>query len=395
MFGIIKGGLKSIGRKKLRSGLTIMGIAIGVLSVIIISIIGDVGKQALNDELNSMGIGGLALRTLSEKTAKTLSEEELSLVKENINVQNATPLITKLTGIKVKAETSQAVVWGVDVNADEIVDMDLLYGRLFEDSDIERGENVCIVDESFAKATYKRSNIVGKKLGIFTGRQYQDFTIIGVVSTGGNILKGIMGEVVPSFLYAPYTSLIKSDGNYKFSQIVVKLKDRADEAAAEASLLRCLNQSLETVDAVKSENLNRQKDKLNSVLNIVTTVLSAIGGISLIVAGLSIMTVMLVTVNERTREIGIKKSIGAKRKTILLEFLTEALLLSLIGSIIGAGLGIALACFGCKLAQVKLIINPKSVLFLIGFSVLAGVVFGVYPAVKASNLKPVDALRFE
>lgn len=395
MFNILKCSIKSIGRKKLRSALTVTGIAIGVLSVIIISIIGEVGKTAINDELNSMGIGGIALRTLSEKTQKTLTENELSLVKENRNVKNATPLISKVTGIKVKGESRQAVVWGIDSNADEIVRMELLYGRLFEEGDIERGERICVVDESFARNSYKRSNIVGKKVGIFIGGKYEEFTVAGVVKTGGNILKGIMGEVVPSFLYAPYTALTKSNSNYKFSQIVAVLSENADETAAEASLISSLNQSLETADAIKAENLNSQKDKLNSVLNIVTTVLSVIGGISLIVAGLSIMTVMLVTVNERTREIGIKKSIGAKRSTIMLEFLTEALLLSLIGSIIGLLTGILIACLGCAAVGVPVAVNLQAIFAALALSVLSGTVFGVYPAVKASKLKPVDALRFE
>ena len=177
--------------------------------------------------------------------------------------------------------------------------------------------------------------------------------------------------------------------------MIAKLSADADETEACASVLSTLDEEAGVTSGYQAENLNQQKDRLNGIMDIVTLILSVIGGISLIVAGLSIMTVMLVTVRERTREIGIKKAIGATRKMILFEFLAESFLLSVFGSLAGALLGASLGAIGCVLVGIPFSINLISVLVCVLFSIGIGIVFGVYPAAKASSLSPADALRTE
>jgi len=388
----LQNGLRSVWRKRLRSGLTVMGIGIGVLSVVLISIIGEVGKAAVNDELNSMGISGLCV-SAGTGTGKSLSPKGLSLVQENSWVSAATPLVTDYTTIVSRGLQVNAVVWGVDKNAAEIVSMKLLYGRLIGRADVGKRAKVCVVDESFAQLLYKRDNIVGKSVRLLTGGRYEDFTVVGVVASGGNLLQSLMGDVVPTFLYAPYTTLSALSHEENFSQIVAKLAPEADEAQAAESIAAVLR--AETGESIKVENLNRQKERLNGILDKVTLVLALIGGISLVVAGLSIMTVMLVTVRERTREIGVKKAIGASQPVILWEFLTEALLLSLIGSILGCAAGILLGAAGCAAVGLPLSLRVGNIVLAAALAVGIGTLFGVYPAVQASRLPPAQALRSE
>lgn len=386
---------RNIRRKRLRSLLTVAGIAIGVLSVVIVSIIGEVGKSAVNQELDSMGIGGLCLRATEENSDKYFTQSMLQAVSENENVLEVTPLLTKMATIRVCATDSQAVVWGVDDNASKIMSMELLHGRLINSADVRKGARVCIVDESFAMTHYKRTNIVGKSISLSGDSSEQIFTVIGVVRSGGAILQGLMGEVVPSFLYAPYTSLGTLPTGQRVTQIVAKLTDGVDEEEATLSVLRTLDRATGHSGGYRAQNLNQQKDELNGVMDIVALVLSAIGGISLLVAGLSIMTVMLVTVHERTREIGIKKAIGATRRVILFEFLAESAVLSFIGGVSGLLFGIGAGFVGCLLLGLPFSVDAKTLLFCVLFSVIIGILFGVYPAAKAAALSPARSLRSE
>lgn len=395
MIDCIMGSVKNILRKKMRSILTITGISIGVLSVVIISIIGDIGKVELNSELSSMGIGGICIRATNGSGTVRLSEKELIAVQENSNVQAATPLMTSVSYVTVRSKASQCIVWGIDSNAKDIVSLELLYGRLLNKIDIMQKSKVCIVDEAFAKERYKRTNIVGKKVNITLNSKNEEFEIVGVVSSGGSLLQGVMGDIVPTFLYAPFTTIAQYSRNGGFTQIVAKLNDQTDETVATNNIVRELSTKMGDNHMIQVENLNQQKDKLNGILNVVTLILTLIGGISLLVSGLSIMTVMLVTVNERTREIGIKKSIGASKTVIMIEFLSEALILSLMGSIIGATIGISIGLIGAWIMHLPLSINFGGIIFCIAFCIVTGVLFGVYPAMKAAKLKPVEALRFE
>lgn len=391
-----RSALKSLSRKKGRTYLTILGITIGVCSVILIENISLMGSSAVYSELDSLGLSGLCISINNNSSPNvTLSEDELKIIKSIPHVSQATPIIIQNTTISSASNSFDSLIWGIDSKANQIVALNVLFGRSINNADVKACKNVCLVDQSFAKAVYNRENIVGKKIKIPYADSSDEFEIIGVIKTGTGLLQNIMGEYIPNFVYIPYTTMQNSSGRRSFDQIAVKVDDSKNVDAIGKQITKVLSRFAGVDDAFSANNLSKQKKGLTNLLNMVTMILSLIGVISLFVASLSIMTVMLVSVNERKREIGIKKSIGAKNTTILLEFLAEAFLLSLAGGIIGSVLATVLFYAGSVLLSIYYNIRFDVIILSILFSIITGVIFGVYPAYKASKLKPVDALRSE
>ncbi|MBE6830693.1 ABC transporter permease [Clostridium sp. KNHs216] len=396
MIDYVKSAFQNLGRKRVRTVLTILGIAIGVASVVIIGNISQCGTNALSNELESLGLSGLTISSSSDTAAPvSLNEDDLSIIKRCEEVEQAAPVMVESTDISARKLSSKALVWGIDTNASQIISINLLYGRLFNSEDISTGSNVCLVDEAFSKSTYMRSNIIGKTVSIMSGGVEENYKVIGIIKTGSGLLQNIIGNYIPTFVYVPYTTIQATSGRNDFDQIVVKVKSGGNVESIGKTIVDTLNRDNGTADAFVSNNLAKQKDSLTNMLGIITLILSAVGSVSLLVASLSIMTVMLVSVNERTREIGIKKAIGAKQSSIMLEFMFEAVLISLIGCVCGIAAGYVISFAGAEYFGVELSTRADIMMIAVEFSLASGTVFGVYPAYKASRLKPVDALRQE
>lgn len=391
----VKCAMRNLGRKRFRTALTIASIAIGVASVVLIDTIGNVGQYAINQELGALGLGSISISVDKQRNDIVLEESDLAVIEGQTYVESAVPVIMEYSSITMRSLVGNAAIWGVGSGADQIFALTPKYGSLFTSSDISSGANVCLLDVNTASSFYHRENIVGKRLQLLIGGSYEEFTVVGVVESGGNAMQSLLGQYLPMFVYVPYTTLKRLSGRAGFDQIAVTVSDaqRVEQTAGE--LVRALERESGTDGAYRSENIAQQKDQLNNLLGIVKSILSTVAGISLVVAGLGIMTVMLVSVNERTREIGIKKSIGASRTVIMAEFLFEAFLISLLGGGIGAGTGLLLALLGCAAVGVKLITSVGSIVFAVLFAVVLGVMFGVYPSWIACSMRPVDALRFE
>ena len=395
MVDYMKSAFQNLGRKRVRTALTILGIAIGVASVIIIGNISQCGTNALSTELESLGLSGLTISSSSDAAAVSLNENDLNIIKRCDQVEQAAPVLVESTNISARKLSSKALVWGIDTNASQIISINLLYGRFFSTEDISTNANVCLVDEAFSKSTYLRSNIIGKNVSIMCGGVEESYKVIGIIKTGSGLLQNIIGNYIPTFVYVPYTAIQTAYGRDDFDQIVVKVKSDGNVESIGKTIVDALNRNNGTADAFVSNNLAKQKDSLTNMLGIVTLILSAVGAVSLLVASLSIMTVMLVSVNERTREIGIKKAIGAKRSSIMLEFMFEAVLISLIGCAFGIAAGYFISFAGAEYFGIRLSTRVDIMMLAVEFSIVSGTVFGVYPAYKASRLKPVDALRQE
>lgn len=388
MFECAKRGIRELFRNKLRFFLTVGGITIGVLSVILISALGETGKSLVNSKLVSMGLDSIVV-SMPTGSENGLNENDISKI-ENINgIKKAIPLMNTVASNTLKDKTSECMIWGVNENANDVVALDILHGRLINKGDVASKAKVCLIDEELARNAYKRSNIVGKKINVVINGMTCEFEVVGVVKNGVNVLQSMLGNIIPAFVYIPYTTFQYESQRDNFDQIAVKLYDSQTDVSSKIK---------QTVQAEKNsnvivENLVGQKDVLSGILNIITIVLTIIGGISLIVSGLSIMTVMMVSVSERTREIGIKKSIGASKKDIMMEFLVESALITITGSLIGVAAGTAVSALTSLIIGSQIVVSFSLIAILFLFTLALGITFGLYPACKAASLNPVDALH--
>jgi putative ABC transport system permease protein len=397
MFEYLICALRNLGRKRFRSFITVCGIMIGVASVIVIGTIGSGAKLAVNKQLDSLGINGVNISQRKENVSDfsaIMTDDDLQTCLSVIGVKSAMPLIMQTGNVVLHGLQKNAIIWGVDNNARSMISLNVSYGRMFSKSQVDSHAKVCLIDDSIAKAIYKRSNVTGKTISVYMGRDYETFKICGIVESGSSLLYNLVGDYIPTFVYLPYTTAEDLSNRQGFDEIMIKGDTNIDEDKIGNTVTNMLSKKNDGKSYAAS-NMLKQKERLSSLLQIVTLVITAVGAISLIVAGLGIMTVMLVSVNERTKEIGVKKAIGAKKSLIMLEFLFEALSISIIGGVLGIGIGTGLSYIVSKIMNLAFTIDPTSVLMSSGFALATGILFGVYPAYKAANLKPVDALRQE
>ncbi len=395
MIEYAKCAFENLGRKVLRTVLTALGISIGVASVILIADISQFGTSAISDEMESLGLSGVSITSSQKEPNVVLNAEDLDAIKKMNSVQKAAPVLTQSTKVYVRNSETQAILWGVDSNANSIISIEAIYGRLFNRKEVNTCANVCMVDEAFAQKTYCRKNIVGKKIDILCGGIQQEFTVVGIIKTGTGLLQNIIGSYIPTFVYVPYTTVQQATQRDSFDEIAVKIRSGNDVDQIGNQIIHRLNTLNGTSDGFVSNNLAKQKDGLTHIMDIVTLILSAVGAVSLLVASLSIMTMMLVSVTERTREIGIKKALGATRGAIMLEFLCEAVLISLIGSAFGIAFGLSGSWAASQIFHSAFHVRLDMMGIAVAFALLSGTVFGVYPAYMASRMNPVDALRQE
>lgn len=385
--------LVNIFRSKTRSLLTMAGIAVGVFSVVLISTVGAVGTSEVGKTLITMGVDTLLIQTAENAVSVTLKDTDVSAVRGIEGVSDVMPLMASITEAKILGRRLDCYTWGVDKSANKLISLTAKHGRLITNADCAAREKVCVIDEQFALKSYGRSNIVGKKLSMFLGGKYHTFTVIGVARSGLSSLQNMLSNVMPGFMYLPITTMQQLCGRTTYDKIAVKLSDANSDSAVVDLVTGTLDEKNNVKDGYICNNLLSQKSQLEGIMSIVTTALSLVAGISLVVSGISVMTTMMMSVGERTREIGIKKAIGAKSSDIWAEFLTESVILTLLGSIAGIAFGLLVSGIGCLMIKVPFSVNLGSLLISAVASAAIGAVFGAYPAVKAAKLRPAEALR--
>lgn len=400
IFESFTSALSSIFSNKLRSFLTMLGIIIGISSVITIVAIGNGGKKAISGEFEKIGVNIIQL-SINQNSQPVSGDyfkmKDIKDLKEKIpEVKNAAPLLQRGAQVKGDKKSERAFVLATNSDYASIYNLEILYGRFIKEKDVLMGKSVVLIDDLSAKKIFGYEDCTGKTIKIGNLAGMTNATIIGVYKNQNGPFAESFAENMPVFIYMPITFAEKIfSSNFRIDQIEVLVSGQRDGDLAAKSIVRLMEANHHNKDKYKADSIVKQLDQVNRILNLFTMIIGAIAGISLLVGGIGVMNIMLVSVTERTREIGIRKAIGAKRRDILLQFLIESVIISLIGGIIGMLLGIGTA----YIIGIFLDITPGVSLFTVItaflFSSAVGVFFGLYPANKASKLDPIDALRYE
>ncbi len=383
--------LTGIFRAKTRSLLAMAGIAVGAFAVSVISTIGAAGTQQVGAAMDSMGIDTLLIRPADNVAGAVLSERELDFVRETDGVFEAMPLESSVSEVKILSRRLESYIWGVDKSAGSLISLEAIHGRLICGADVSQRARVCVIDEKFALESYGRSNIVGKKINVLLGGRYCEFEVVGVARSGLSPLQGMLSNIVPDFVYIPITTMQLLTGRTTYDKIAVRLSGESPNAPED--IIERLEKYRGCPDGYVCNNLLAQKSQLDGIMDTVTAALSLVAGISLVVAGISVMTTMMMSVSERRREIGVKKALGAKNSDICTEFLLESVTLTFFGSIAGIAAGLFVSGIGCVIAKIPFSADVPSLVVSAVVSAAIGAVFGAYPAAKAARLDPAEALR--
>jgi len=394
--------LENIKGNRGRSLLTMLGIIIGVFSVIAIMGVGNGFQRQMNDELGAFGSGQLVAYTTEAGYAADaiLTEDDMLWIEEQEGVTGTSPSYTQNGQIlSTKGEFDVTLTFGGTAEQ-EISSFTMIKGRYFDQNDIDANARVCVITNKDAKKLFGTDDVVGLDLEVtLMSGLSTDFTIIGVAEareagalTGAMMTMGGNNSVG---IDVPYTSLNNFGYQFNPTYMYITTEKDADSSAIQETIKKGLNNRHQAMseDFFQMESFDDQMGTINDVLSMVTAFVAVVAAISLLVGGIGVMNIMLVSVTERTREIGIRKSLGAKTSSIMLQFLAESTIISLIGGIIGVVLGILVANLIGSSMSMPAAIDVSTVLIATGFSAGVGILFGVYPARKAAKLSPIEALR--
>ena len=397
----IKIALMNIKSNKGRSILTMLGIIIGISSVIMIISIGNGVKGGINNELNAIAGGQIYIYSYGrndEGISVEFTEEDIQAILEKVpNVKAVTPDWSfSGTAAGRKGIFSASASFGTPgleyANSDPVI-----RGRYFNDNDYYSARKVCVITESSARLLFGTTNVIGMTLDFSLYGTTQEFTIIGIRQDNASMLSGLMVNNTVS-MEAPLSVISSAYGFYISNNDLLIICDGAENATQVARDVVRLMENRHDVrgkNAIQVENFIDYMSAMDQILSYVTIVVVFVAAISLLVGGIGVMNIMLVSVTERTREIGIRKSLGARTGSILLQFLSESAIITLMGGIIGILIGVAGAYGVCSLIGFTAKVNASTVLGATLFSSAVGIFFGIYPAKKAANLSPIEALRHE
>lgn len=372
---------------KMRSFLTMLGVIIGVSTVIILVSVGQGSTQQVTSQIEQMGSNLISVSIMGRGQVKGLSYQEAMNLGDRNGVSGVAPIISGSVTVKYGSKTADTSVEGANDQYAQVRNHKTSRGRSILPVDIEYRQKIVLLGTEVSKTLFGFTD----PLGQFVKINGVNFKVVGLLEEKGSSSMGSSDDKV----VIPITTAMRllSDTQVRSISLQAKSKDDVDMVVRqlESTLLR----KFKDEDNYRVFNQAEMLSTVSQVTGTLTMMLGGIAGVSLLVGGIGIMNIMLVSVTERTREIGIRKAIGAKRKDILRQFLVEAIVISSMGGILGILLGYLGSKAVGSLMSITTVVSPQIALLAFGFSMLVGVFFGLYPANKASRLKPIEALRFE
>ncbi|MFT8870864.1 MAG: ABC transporter permease [Sporolactobacillus sp.] len=382
---LVKTAFRNIFANKLRTLLTTLGIVIGVASVIALLAIGQGSGQSITNSVNSLGTNLITVAITDTETHFTI--DKLNEVKSVYGVKSVSPIVSGRETIQNGSTSTQASLIGTTPAYLGIRGLSVANGRFVSDIDDQYRQKVVVLGSDMASTLFTSGSPVGQHV-LLNGQRY---LVAGVLNSKG----GSMGQNMDDSVILPYTTAQRLLQTTYITQFYAQADSTADVNFAVNGISRLLAETYSSTDDYTVINQQDIMNAVGSVTGTLTMLLAGIASISLLVGGIGIMNIMLVSVTERTREIGIRKAIGAKNRDILLQFLFESSVLSALGGLLGVALGVFAAHLYAYFTSGTVLYSPAIIVFAFLFSAAVGIIFGVFPAYKASRLSPIDALRSE
>jgi putative ABC transport system permease protein len=392
----------SIRKNKMRTLLTMLGIVIGVGAVIIMVAVGQGAQRGIESQINSLGTNLLVITAGSSNQGgvsqgaqafnRLTVEDAEKLKREGTLFAGVTPVIMTRTQIIGGGTNWRTMINGVSADFQTIRDWQVSSGAFFTDADLRSNRKVAVIGSTVAQNLFPGTDPVGAQIQI----RNVPFDIVGVLATKG---QNAGGQDQDDIVIVPYTTAqTRLAGNSRIWQILVSASSPQEIAAAQQEVSAIMRESHKIGDGEDDFTVRNQTEIANAAqgtTKIMTWLLASIASVSLIVGGIGIMNIMLVSVTERTREIGIRMAIGARGSDVLTQFLVESIVMSVLGGAVGLAVGVGGAQLLAHFTGWSTAVPVQAVALAIGFSAAVGVFFGYYPARKAAALDPINALRYE